>query len=185
MKTLIRHLQTPVRLHCLDDGHQQFVTRRDALEQDARFELATLLNDVVDRKRTQQPALDMIFADVVRIFDTIGIAAARVADDIEVERLFDSPLVIVERALGQRPAVVVQRRVFPRFRQLFVRDTSRAVEPVDDPDVFPELMLCHRTIVISINCLLLIVCVDQADRQPHHQVFLLGGTACNHQRKRH
>ena len=39
-------------------------------------------------------------------------------------------------------------------------------------------------LIKTINHLLFVTFVDQANRQSHHQVFLLGRTACNHQRKR-
>ena len=74
----------------------------EAMRHDDEFFYVTLLNDVVDRKRTQQPALNVIFADVVRIFNAIGIAVTRVADDIEIERLFDSPFVILTRSEERR-----------------------------------------------------------------------------------
>ena len=140
-EALVGHLNGLPVPHCVDNDGEPALAGGDVLKKDAVPHILGLVEDVVQRQRLEEPLPDAATLKVVPVGDVVPQRA--VALDLDAEGVLDGNAVVVEGALRQGFAVLVDGAPLPLAGYLRQGDGAATVDRVDQPDIPVEIVLCH------------------------------------------
>ena len=138
---LIGNDHLPVLAHGVEQFGQMPPGRGNLLDQHAVVQRAGLAQRLPDGKTIEQPVGDVVRIQILAVGNGVTVGAF-IADNRDIEQIFDRVAVGVEGPPGQRTAVI-ERAVLPAGADLGQRDRPVPVDRVGQPNVPFEEIGCH------------------------------------------
>lgn len=138
---LIGNDHLPVLAHGIEQFGQVSPGRGNLFGQHAVVQRAGLAQRLPDGKTIEQPVGDVVRIQILAVGNGVTVGAF-IADNRDIEQIFDRVAVGVEGPPGQRTAVI-ERAVLPAGADLGQRDRPVPVDRIGQPDVPFEEIGCH------------------------------------------
>ena len=118
------------------------IVKYDSSADLGRFPYGIIQNQRIDHRFPDAPVL-LVFVDIV------SVSIPSVANDFEVELVKDCVNMVVESTFRKIFPVLVQGRPEPFPVNLLKRDSMRAADGVEEPDVTAQQLFCQGTYLLS------------------------------------